>query len=343
MQNNVLIRVEAGSDIGYGHLYRCVVLASRFLLDGYNCVFVTSKKSKESVENIVCNRFDVVTIDAGFNSVCELDDARLVVDIYRQFSSCLVVLDSYALGIIWERCVSSFNIKILVIDDLLFRGHQCEFFLDQNIRVDMDNFSRSVECSVSFEGPRYSLISDDYAEKRKLPIIRDKGINNVLIFLGGGDAFNLTDLVLRVICGLETWKDFNYSVVLGQSTDINPLIYEKIKIKTYCNLPTLSDLILSTDFCIGAPGSSAWERACLGLPSALISYADNQKRIGNALHHLELAYYIGHYPVVTESEIRSSLKKMMSTLDFVDMSGKGMGLVDGLGAQRVVRRIVGHL
>ena len=41
----------------------------------------------------------------------------------------------------------------------------------------------------------------------------------------------------------------------------------------------MAELISKCDLAIGAAGTTAWERCCLGLPSIIITIADNQTAV----------------------------------------------------------------
>ena len=48
-------------------------------------------------------------------------------------------------------------------------------------------------------------------------------------------------------------------------------------------LPSLAGLIARADLAIGACGTTTWERACLKLPSLVVTIADNQKLFAKLL------------------------------------------------------------
>ena len=52
----------------------------------------------------------------------------------------------------------------------------------------------------------------------------------------------------------------------------------------YINVENMADFMLNADLAISAGGiSESWERACLGLPTLLVTLADNQKLIATNL------------------------------------------------------------
>ena len=64
---------------------------------------------------------------------------------------------------------------------------------------------------------------------------------------------------------------------------------------------------VDADIAIGAPGMTAWERACLGLPSIVIPVADNQVDNAAALERHGAVTVLPVVERVTAEEIASAL------------------------------------
>ena len=93
------------------------------------------------------------------------------------------------------------------------------------------------------------------------------------------------------------------------------------------------------DLAIGAGGSTSWERCFWGLPSIVISIADNQRPAVEALAENCMIQYLGHVGEVTPKTIRKQILELLCQPKKT-RKGKcqrGMKLVDGKGADRVVK------
>ena len=97
--------------------------------------------------------------------------------------------------------------RILVIDDLANRRHDCDLLLDQNVAADAEARYAGLLPSQTQRllGPRYALLRPEYAETRQ-GLRRCQGaqpsepdqtpIRRVLIFFGGTDPDNLSGRAL---------------------------------------------------------------------------------------------------------------------------------------------------
>jgi RimJ/RimL family protein N-acetyltransferase len=101
-------------------------------------------------------------------------------------------------------------------------------------------------------------------------------------------------------------------------------------------ISSLAPLISKADLGISACGINTWERLCLGLPSIVITIAENQRPIAKVLSSLGLIKWLGDDLEVDEEKILVSLKAIIEKEVNPDWSKACFGIVDGLGANRVV-------
>ena len=76
----------------------------------------------------------------------------------------------------------------------------------------------------------------------------------------------------------------------------------------YENLSSLAGLITRADIAVCAGGVNTWERACLRLPSLVITVADNQKEFTEALHKEGYLKLSGDAISITQEEISPNSK-----------------------------------
>ncbi|MBL6431055.1 MAG: hypothetical protein HPM95_06840 [Alphaproteobacteria bacterium] len=55
------------------------------------------------------------------------------------------------------------------------------------------------------------------------------------------------------------------------------------RLEIHRDIRDMAGFLSRMDLAVGAAGSSAWERCCLGLPSVMLVIADNQQAIAHAL------------------------------------------------------------
>jgi spore coat polysaccharide biosynthesis predicted glycosyltransferase SpsG len=102
----------------------------------------------------------------------------------------------------------------------------------------------------------------------------------------------------------------------------------------------MEDFMLEADISIGAGGTTSWERCCLGLPTIVISLAENQEKIVEVLEAENAILYLGRKTIVEPEIISESINKLINkpTLVF-EMSRNALKICDGKGCARVVKHM----
>jgi UDP-2,4-diacetamido-2,4,6-trideoxy-beta-L-altropyranose hydrolase len=95
-------------------------------------------------------------------------------------------------------------------------------------------------------------------------------------------------------------------------------------------------LMANADFMIGGSGGTTWERCCLGLPSLLISIAENQRTIAQEAARSRVAIYLGDDKSLSNDKLRSFLERLLCHSKLLrSIAKRSFALVDGKGSSRV--------
>jgi UDP-2,4-diacetamido-2,4,6-trideoxy-beta-L-altropyranose hydrolase len=249
-----------------------------------------------------------------------------------------LIVDHYGVDARWERPLRSVARRIMVIDDLADRMHDCDLLLDQNLVADMETRYAGLvpQKCVLLLGPTYALLQPAYAQLRAQALARERPVKRVLIFFGGVDLFDITEKTIRAFVSLER-ADVRLDVVVGRNHSMEGSIACLAKshpnIVLHSELPTLAPLMARADLAIGAGGATTWERLCLDVPTIMITVADNQLATAQELDRLGLADWLGHAGQVDEAMLQRALSQRLDgTGNTHTWSGS---IVDGLGEAKV--------
>jgi UDP-2,4-diacetamido-2,4,6-trideoxy-beta-L-altropyranose hydrolase len=251
-----------------------------------------------------------------------------------------IVADHYGLDVAWERLLKPHCGQIFVIDDLANRPHGCDVLLDQNYFANARSRYTALvprDCRLLL-GPEYALLRPEYAALRRGPSPRG-AISRVLVFFGGSDLRNLTGMALEALSQPE-FQQWRVDVVAPPThpyrVQLDEMAARRGGTEVHGSLPHLAGLMAAADLAIGAGGTTTWERLCVGLPSLVISVAENQVTICDELARLGLIGYLGKAENVTASDVAAGLRLMAQRLPALEEQRlRGQQLVDGFGAKRV--------
>jgi UDP-2,4-diacetamido-2,4,6-trideoxy-beta-L-altropyranose hydrolase len=252
-----------------------------------------------------------------------------------------LIVDNYEIDQHWERAMRSICRRLLVIDDLANRPHDCDILLDQTFGREVDQYRSLVakECTV-LTGSDYALLGPEFAAHRTAALARRKqcdSIHDVLVSMGGSDHSNMTLEALGALAATTDSERLAVTVVTGpqyanSDASLIPVASSFEKLDVRHNVSNMAELMAASDLAIGAAGTTSWERCCLGLPALICICADNQREVARGL---EAAGAIQQWRSATE--LQEQLEEIMNDASLYQSAvAAASGICDGLGVERVV-------
>ena len=294
----LLFRVDSSRKIGTGHLMRCLAVANEAKKRGWECVFVLRDPEDgifeyitffgHRVKKLISAVGEKVTHNKTTHSdwlpVSQTQDANETVEVICELDPDWIIVDHYALDATWLSIIEKSNAKILVIDDLGDRELICDVLLDQNLGANAEKYHGKLpsNCQLLL-GPTFALLRSEFKDwrERSLEGRLNRNVENILITMGGVDKGNYTLRTLIEVAKSEYAKKCVFTVVIGSSYPHTDALHEfvketKLRISVLSNVKNMAEIMSKSDLCIGAGGSTSWERCCLGLPTISFAIADNQ-------------------------------------------------------------------
>ena len=354
----VAFRADASFDIGTGHVMRCLTLADALRAQDTECVFLCRKHPGSLHQLVQARGYPLLNLggvnDPPANPSSDpyvqwlgVEPERDAEDVRRRLAGQLVdwlVVDHYSLGSAWERTLQPACGRLMVVDDLANRLHAGDLLLNQNLgKTESDYKARVSDSCTLMLGPRYALLRPEFAALRAESLSRRAHgrLRKLLITMGGVDLENATGAVLEALSSWRASSDLEVTVVMGPNAPSRELVMQQARhlpfpAKVLVNVQCMGVLMRDADLAIGAAGSTAWERCCLGLPTLQLALAKNQLPIANALSEVGAAH------LLERAELGPSLSTEMDNLVrdpelLLRMSSAAAKVLDGQGAERVAR------
>ena len=338
----IVFRVDASSDVGFGHLSRCINLAEVLRSRGNEVSFICRDDELQSFRTLEDRLFATVLLPSlATGEVCnQQQDADQTIEALKEMSPDWLIVDHYRLDKQWEQIMRPHVIKIAVIEDLPSRRHDCDLLLDQNFSDrSNDAFRGQVPdaCELLF-GPRFALISEEFKRIREVKTKPNNELKRIFVFCGGSDPQNLTQQVIDELSIAEL-SNIAIDVVIGaQNKNFNRDASRKLKenFEIHDAGSKFAQIMRRADLAIGAGGTTTWERVCLGVPSVVVSIAENQNPACEKLGSDGLVNYLGAQASLRPGVIRDAVIEAKNNYaSLFDQIERGQILVDGRGCERV--------
>jgi UDP-2,4-diacetamido-2,4,6-trideoxy-beta-L-altropyranose hydrolase len=334
----ILFLADAGAKVGGGHIMRCLTLAGALTRAGASCAFVAAPAARGMLDAFAEASVEVFPLDEE-PSAAELAEAGA--SRAQSWTANMIVADHYGFGPREDAALGAACDRFLIVDDLR-RRHALGLVLDSSIgRTAADYPGREV-----LAGPTFALVRPAFAAVRTATLARRAAggaPRRILISLGLTDAGAITSRVVRAL--LPTLGEARLEVVVGGEApsriELEALARAESRVAVEVDAHNMAELIAAADIAVGAGGSSAWERCCLGLPSLTVIVADNQRENTTALAREGATLAIAPPSGDFDARLQAAFSKLVSDATLrASMSAAAASLCDGLGAHRVAERLL---
>lgn len=353
------IRVDASRAMSLGHLTRCLTLADALKARRAEIVFLSAPETAAWRGLVEARGHEIrfLALDSPGAAVeggtahadwlpwdwrADAEATLAAIDAPLDW----LIVDHYALEANWERALRARAARIMAIDDLADRPHDCDLLLDQNAQDEAeDRYAGLVPPAARrLVGPRYALLRPQFAAARGR--VRDGSVKRILVFMSTMDANGATLLALDALSGARL-AAISVDVVIGSSSPHLDAIQARAAARgqttVHVDAEDMAALCNAADLSIGSGGVAALERCCLGLPTIALSIAPNQEPGLANLGARGAVVLVGSLERCGSATLADATKALIEDpLLTMNMAAVAAALVDGRGAERVANRLLDY-
>lgn len=284
----------------------------------------------------------------------------------------LAIFDHYGIDARLESRLVQAGCKVVVIDDLSNRPHDCHLLFDQGIDRSYEAYQALVPpyCKLCL-GPRYSMLNPLFAKiERRAQAAETNSANSVgssktgytgstngselnapdcprvLICFGGSDPVHGCRKALQALLTEKLYAEYAFTVVAGAANPDFDRLHEMIAaaalpaaqdVKLLRHCTDMPSLYAAHDLCVGAYGVMFAERLCSGLPSVCIKIADNQSGADKVLKRHQLGVNLPLEELEKPGAMHAALQELQRHAALFMQNGRA--LYDGQGLFRQAAEI----
>jgi UDP-2,4-diacetamido-2,4,6-trideoxy-beta-L-altropyranose hydrolase len=330
-----LLRCDASPTIGAGHVTRCMALAEALTEAGWRVGFAIGRETMPTVPALAASGFKVdVLADTDHEPDALREKASGQAD--------LLVVDHYQRDVAFEKACRPFARQILVLDDATGRDHDCDVLVDA-AAISAEFYAWHVPAHTRvLTGPAYALMRQSFVVHRETALARRDGrpVKELLVSCGATDPANATVAVLDSLDDVA--DDVVVTVVMSSRALHVDVVRKRLRgnARLLLDAENMAELMTNADLAIGAPGTTTYERAVLGLPSILVTLADNQRGIARQMAGAGAAVDAGTLDNGFVPRLRRLVKNTLKDGGArIRLAQAASALVDGRGAARITEAV----
>src|SRR6056297_2050311 len=289
------VRADASSEIGTGHVFRCLALTDEVRRMAGEVIYVCAEAPGNLIGMLREKGYPVKVIPGALEAEADAGATRAA--LAGEEPSDWLLVDHYGLDHRWERAMRVCARHLAALDDLANRPHDVDLLFDTSHQAtEAELYAGLVPSNTRlFLGSDYILLRREFFERAR-PDRDFSAVRRILVTLGGNDPLNATGLALDALDD-PRFSQIQIDVTLGLSNPRLEHLKEQAACMTNVTLHVqssrMADLMASADLCLGAGGTTSWERCYMGLPSLNLVLADNQRNFAAELERMGCARNLG--------------------------------------------------
>ena len=269
------IRADANSQIGTGHIMRCMAIANEFRRQGQDAVFIVA--DDQSAQYLEGQSFQYICLNTVWNDLNS--EIELLINYVKQYNIDKILIDTYFVS---KDYLNKLNVytKTIYIDDIADFVYPVHMLINYNIyyytKCYEDRY-RGLSTKLLL-GCEYAPLRGEFAG---ISHLFSESVSKVFVTTGGTDNYNVAGNLLgflnkqdSVLSGLQ------YHVIVGKynfnKTQLEQLSDHYENIVLHYDVTNMSEIMLNCDIAITAGGSTMYELCACAVPMITYSIADNQ-------------------------------------------------------------------
>lgn len=330
----ILIRCDAGPELGFGHLMRCRQLAAALAGRGHTVGLFGPPEAYRTDEDADIFSLwrpapawrDSRTDAAALLEYGQAAGARAyVLDDFRVDADYQAAL--HAAGVRWMQFAPSADAPIFA--DLVYAAHPA---------ADPAAFRAALQKpdAEALVGPRYALLR---AAFRDLARETRAHVETVLVTFGGGSDRGAIKAVLEILLPAAP-QTCRFVIASGLNNPANDALAAwtagRARVVLRTGVSDMAGAMQAADLAVMAPGTSSLEAAAAQLPMILVTIADNQRAPAQGWAQRGAALDLGWLSSLEPAALRGAFTRLQPAAERARMSAAQQNAgVDGRGADRV--------
>ncbi|MEI7732398.1 MAG: UDP-2,4-diacetamido-2,4,6-trideoxy-beta-L-altropyranose hydrolase [Verrucomicrobiota bacterium] len=331
----LIIRTDASPEIGTGHVMRCLAFAEIWLRNGGQAILAPRLLPEYFEARAQKMGLEVGRLTSPLGS---LEDAAELIRLAKARAAAWIMVDGYQFYESYQDSLANAGLAVLWVDDFGSLNHySASMVLNQSLGATRARYPRITASTRLLLGCRYLQLRREFLIwqhwQRNIP----DTARRILITMGGSDPDNVALKALEGV--IQTGLPLSATVIVGASSPNYQVLQNAVAGTSHRlvrNAENMPELMSQADLAITAGGTTAWELAYMGVPTLLITQADNQLLNCEVLDREGAAQNLGWHHLLSAQAIAQSLKNLTGNPVLrAAMSQAARKLVDGRGCLRV--------
>lgn len=353
-KKRVVIKTDATNEIGTGHIYRGLAIASKlpnhevlFLLDedkklgieiieSYNYPYLTHKSTKNHI-NFESDNNNSNNSNSNFNSIIEDNSINSSIDIdnkddghynndlmekIKEYDPDIVINDILNTSYEYISLLKKNNYFVVNFEDIGDGAKVADIVFDAL-------YEHQIPSKNVYSGYKYYILKDEFYFQKQKEIKKHDSVNEILLTFGGTDPNDLTRKTLNAI--LNSKYNGIITIILGlgykDKKGIKKEFNKHSNVEIFENVKNISEYMYKADLIFTSAGRTMYEIASIGVPC--ICLCQNNRELTHTFANAKNGFInLGLGKDINEDEIIDTMENLISNTNIRIEMNKRMLNID---------------
>lgn len=275
--NKILFRTDGNSNMGTGHLMRCLALAQALKKQHVSSTFVVSNEAAAICHSRQDWEGEVIVLPANIG---KHDEASWLAELCQQTQVDALILDGYQFDASYRKSVSAFTGCLVLFDDNNDSGDlHADVIINGADNANELGYRQTAPVAKLCLGSQYRVMRKEFVDLEP-PVWAERQALGII--MGGSDPLNLS---LPLLDALENQVQLcllpKIKLLTGPAyphiEQLNEFLsHTSLTIEHCANCQQVAEVFAQCKLVVSAAGSSQFELLACQTPSILLVVADNQ-------------------------------------------------------------------
>ncbi len=341
----IFFRTDGNSDIGMGHIMRCLSIAKACKSKKIEVAFITA--TKECVKVIEDQGIKDYILETNYKEMeSEIQPLQaLLAD--KNKKDTVILIDSYQMTNKYVEELKQLG-HVVCLDDL-GNTYPADMLINYNMYAEsLDYDYKDNQKPKLILGPKYAPLRDEFLNKEAYEVREEA--KKVMLTTGGSDPKNATAGLLNAFLrnGLLNRKGIEYHVIIGPLNPFSDALKKEFgknpQVVLHEKVTNMSEIMEDCDVLVTTTGSTVYEACAIGIPMIAFYYADNQQQIAEYLDKNTDVFNCGNYSQMAQMVCFNACDALVRCVMGKDtrreLNEQERNIVDGKGAMRITEELM---
>jgi len=329
-KKRIIIKTDADNEIGTGHVYRGLSIASK--LANHELMFLLDENKKLGIDIVENHNYHYLVHKSVLSK--NFESNKELIDEIEDYNPDIVINDILNTSEEYIAKLKENGYFVVNFEDLGNGAELADVVFDAL-------YEHQIPSKNVYSGYKYYILKDEFYWQKQKSIQKDGKVEEILLTFGGTDPNDLTRKTLKSL--IKTSYDGKITIILGlgykDKLEIKEEFAKYSNIEVFENVKNISEYMYKADLIFTSAGRTMYEIASIGVPCVCL--CQNERELTHTFGNAENGFLnLGLGKDLKEEDIIETIESILNDNELRREMNKRMLAIDLKHGFENIKKIV---